>query len=277
MKTIIFKMVLVASLLLITGCSSKPAQPKPLGYYTEEEFKKDEPQILSYIDYVKKLNLKPKVNSSLPFSVSEDYLNGIKEQLSYKINLNSRTIYADFKYRNGTLKDYLDQYPFTSSYDSEAFVENTNTKVSFTRPSIVTLKNLDTANVINIDRIYSTFLTEPLIFKNKDLLVEAGFVHSLAKYSTRGQFYITITNLTNKFIDISTISVYVDSEINSMQLPIKLPPKGTIKNRVLQVSNYDMYKQVNSLNDTRVFAGAVEYSIDQKNESLFEEKVLKFK
>ena len=62
-----------------------------------------------------------------------------------------------------------------------------------------------------------------------------------------------------------------------MQLPIKLPPKGTIKNRVLQVSNYDMYKQVNSLNDTRVFAGAVEYSIDQKNESLFEEKVLKFK
>ena len=275
MKTIIFKMVLVASLLLITGCSSKSEQPKPRGYYTEEEFKKDEPEILSYIDYVKKLNLKPKVNSSLPFPVSEYYLNVIKEEFSYNINLNSGKIYSDFKYEKGTLKDFLNRYEFYRPNNLDIFVGNT--RVSYTRPSSLTLKNLDTENVVNINRLYSTFLTEPLIFKNKDLLVKVWFDHSLAKYSTRGDFYITITNLTNKFIDISTISVYVDSEINSMQLPIKLPPKGTIKNRVLQVSNYDMYKQVNSLNDTRVFAGAVEYSIDQKNESLFEEKELKFK
>lgn len=89
----------------------------------------------------------------------------------------------------------------------------------------------------------------------------------------------TITNKTNKFIEIKNISLYWDSDIRSISKNLVLPPNSInkdIKMNILQIKNQAVhktkYKVIKSLNESTNFGVAIQYVISNKKKNLYDTK-----
>jgi len=80
---------------------------------------------------------------------------------------------------------------------------------------------------LNIEKISFNYLPEIVNAKNKELSVELNPNSSLSNEN------IALTNLTNSYINVNTISFYYGEDIFTQKINIKLPPQGVIKTTLL--------------------------------------------
>lgn len=230
------------------------------------EYLQSKNEILNWIDTVNKINLQ--INFETKITFNEDYLREFNKQKNVqytKVSYSTpESIYYDFKRSgNPSLTSFLNKRSFAYTETNRFYYKNV--KVEF--PTYLDLTNYKEILVTKNPYIYSTFYPDKFFIENKDIKLE------LTNTENKG-FAFKITNLTGNYIDISTVSLYVDSKINSVQFNVKLPPYSFIDgvNYLRMPPLFNNYILVESSDQKRNLGAAVSYKINNITRTLFDEK-----
>jgi len=108
---------------------------------------------------------------------------------------------------------------------------------------------------LNIEKISFNYLPEIVNAKNKELSVELNPNSSLSNEN------ITLSNLTNSYINVNTISFYYGEDIFTQNINIKLPPQGVMKTTLLILKmQKNKFLPLNSVKQKVNLGLAVEYT-----------------
>jgi len=108
---------------------------------------------------------------------------------------------------------------------------------------------------LHIEKISFNYLPEIVNAKNKELSVELNPNSSLSNKN------ITLSNLTNSYINVNTISFYYGEDIFTQNINIKLPPQGVMKTTLLILKmQKNKFLPLNSVKQKVNLGLAVEYT-----------------
>lgn len=241
----------------------------------QKEYSVNKQEILTWIDKVSSIRLKPDL--SLDLSLPEDYINGLKNNSNYiRKTLIPEKIFVEYKNsKESNLSTFLNNYNFLQFnpnqiiYYKDIQIGNSH----YTKNTIdLNLSNINSLGKLNPKIVFSTFYPDKYIIQNKEILLE------LRKYRI-DEFQVKIINLTNKFIDINTVSIYLDNAINSISLIKRLPPNGETLESNLSIkipAGVSPYIELKDLNSKRNLGAAVSYKIDNKEDTLYKEDKISF-
>ncbi|MGJ0315820.1 hypothetical protein NG754_04705 [Aliarcobacter cryaerophilus] len=129
-------------------------------------------------------------------------------------------------------------------------------------------KNTNLVNSVTIPVSLSyAFVPDKFILSNNQLSVE--IVNTKSSYNMYGssndEFMLVITNLTNKYVEVDTLSIYTVDKIHNEQLNLKLAPKGQYTKEIV---NYNSaFLPIKTFTETQRFGASVEYGFQGSSNS----------
>lgn len=226
-------------------------------------------------------HFKPKFDfSNFPNNKSNIYSEIEKKMKStYDVNnIDANSLYASYvKYYSKNKIDFK-KY-FLEEYKVATYFRSTNGKGFFILDSNnssmgeINKYNVDKKEVIKVygDLKYNFGVQfENLKFSNKDILVEVDeYVIESSK------FKLKLSNLSNKFIDIDTASIYLNENIRSKNLQnFRLPPNSIDYIDIRVDKMYELF-HIKTFNETFFIGLALDYKLQGQKQVFFEKKTLK--
>ena len=250
-----------------------------------KEYKESENTIDNWLESVKNKTIVPNVKFRNKIIDDVALLDKISENVtlsstsSFKEGIYGEYLVSKEKSLNTFLKNKVfgHFYPYREiNYKKFKVSYSPNNKDSFyyKEEFDFTKKEVNLNNVNNLylehNKIYYSFI--PDTFTTNDSNIE---LHLFLGDS--GTYGIRVTNLTNKFIILRSVSLYLDDKINNLITVAELPPKA-ISNGFRPLTlpeGTTAYTKITNLNQVRDFGVAVSYMVDSKKETLYTEKKLK--
>lgn len=106
------------------------------------------------------------------------------------------------------------------------------------------------------------FIPKDFVTKNSEILVTLSL--------RSNNIDINITNKTNNFIEIKTVSVYYDNDVKSLFINDKLPPLSKTLKKEISIPLNKKFVVIKSKNQNISFGIAVEYIINGKKKNLYD-------
>lgn len=242
-------------------------------YFKEYALHKND--ILNAINFLNKIQ--PTFEFENKLNLEEKLLNSLYPQIKYKrFDLIPEKIFVDFKKSGKTsLEEFLDGYSIIQLEFQQTFYYNNfkiYSQVKLEHPNINKVICKDKI-IISLYEIAWTIL--PDSFEISDENISMKFTnYQTVKYS------VELINLTNDFIDLNSLSLYLENKINSINLNQKMPPNSKNSNNQIVISipsGVNGYQKLKTLNEIFSIGGALEYSIRNKNKTIYKSIDLKVK
>jgi outer membrane murein-binding lipoprotein Lpp len=302
-KTLIYKFITENSSLCFVGDCTKVYKTKDYQNFISEvkksqddlhsnifkyaeEYKESEKTLDNWIKTIKNKIYKP--NVKFRNNIIDDV--ELLDEFLKRVNLHDtfptkEIIFGEFLASNEkSLTTFLNNKVFTYFYpysgrrykkfeiryspnNNDSFYNNKG-KGQFTKKA-VNLKNVNNL-YLEHNEIYYYFL--PKTFTTNDSNIELSlFSRDSGNYSFR------VTNLSNKFIILKSVSLYLDDRISNLITVYHLPPKAistTFTNLTLPEGT-TLSTKITNLNQVRDFGVAVNYLVNSKEKTLYTEKKLR--
>lgn len=161
-------------------------------------------------------------------------------------------------------------YPYNVlNYENYKLIYNSKNKKTFVNKQEI---NFNTINnlYLELNEMYYYFL--PKVFTTNDSNIKLQLT-----LNNNGTYKVKVTNLTNKFIELSSISLYLDDRIRNLNVNTQLPPKAISENfRYIPLpEGTTANTKINNINQVRDFGAAVSYIANSKKETLYTEKKIR--
>lgn len=245
-----------------------------------KQYSTDKPILSKYIDEETKITNKPTiVINELPKNgVYNKLVKEFEDSFKFSKSLTPLSAYVEYEKNSygedispENLKKYLPIATISEGVSFQSFHYETGLGGYKERLNIT--KNSYNNGVIKLNgTLYYNFLNKNsnLNFSNKNVSV---------KYyaSSDNSISFNIDNLTNKFMEIDSISVYFGDKVYSKNINVKLPPNATNYSVLLFTSDLSDYTDVyiKTFNESRSVSIGLDYSIQGKKDTFLQTKTVK--
>lgn len=235
-------------------------------YLDEYSLKKD--VINSWLVKVKNTKLNRKLKNTL--GLNNKILNGLSENtnLTYVDKTNER-IFVEFKNSSESdLNKFLNNYKILKYNSGNSLhFKRFMARGYYNHEKYISILSNNKGIVDTID-FYFNYIPSSFKVKNK-------YIDLDIKSNKYGSLTAIVSNKTNQFIDLTSISTYYDGSIITLPLKIKLPPKANTLESDIRIkipSDKKDYLKINKKNQKVNYGYALEYIKDGKKANIYKTK-----